>query len=58
MVNVTLTSVKGGIQPVQPITIGQSPTTVQTQSPEVEEVRDRIATFINLSKEKILVQES
>lgn len=58
VVKVTLTSVTGEIQPVQPITIGQPPTTVQTQSPKAEEVRERIATFINLAKEKILVQES
>ena len=57
-VNVTLTSVKGEIQPVQPVTIGQSPTAVKTQSLKAEEVREKIATFINLSKDKILVQES
>ena len=58
VVNVTLTSVKGEIQPVQPITIGQSPTTVKTQSPKADDVRERIATFISLSKDKIIVQES
>ena len=58
LVSVTLTSVKEEIQPVQPITIGQSPTTVKTQSPKVDEVRERIAAFISLSKDKIIVQES
>ncbi|HWQ43031.1 MAG TPA: stage III sporulation protein AF [Desulfosporosinus sp.] len=58
MVKVTLTSVKEEILPVQPITIGQSPTTVKTQSPKAEEVKERIAAFISLSKDKIIVQES
>lgn len=58
VVNVTLTSVKGEIQPVQPITIGQSPTTEKTQSAKADEVRERIAAFISLSKDKIIVQES
>jgi len=58
VVKVMLTSVKGEIQPVQPITIGQSPTTVKSQSPKAEDVRERIATFISLPKEKIIVQES
>jgi len=56
-VNVTLTSTKGEIRPVQPITIGQSPLTSKTQSPKAEEVRERVSTFMNLSKEKVLVQE-
>lgn len=58
VVNVTLTSVKGEIQPVQPITIGRSPTNVNTQSAKAEDVRERIAVFISLSKDKIIVQES
>lgn len=57
-INVTLTSAKGEIQPVQPITIGQSPLPPKTQSPKAEEVREKISTFMSLSKEKILVQES
>lgn len=57
-VNVTLTSVKEEIQPIQPITIGQAPLGSQTQSSRAEEVREKIATFMNLPKEKILIQES
>ena len=58
-VNVTLTSAKGEIQPVQPITIGQqSPLTLKTQSSRAEKVLEKISTFMSLSKEKILVQES
>lgn len=57
-VKVMLTSVQETIQPVQPIIIGKSQTTVATQSPKAEELRERIATFMSLSKEKILVQES
>ena len=56
-VNVTLTSTKGEIQPVQPITIGQSPQPTTTLSPRTEEVREKIATFMSLSKDTILVQE-
>jgi len=57
-VNVRLTSVTGEIRPVQPVTIGQSPPSPQTQSPRAEEVREKIATFMNMSKEKIFIQES
>ena len=57
-VNVTLTSAKGEIQPIQPITIGQSPLTSKIQSPRAEKVRERISTFMSLSKETIFVQES
>jgi stage III sporulation protein AF len=57
-VNVTLTAAKGEIQPVQPITIGQSPQSPKAQSPKAEEVREKISTFMNLAKEKIFVQES
>jgi stage III sporulation protein AF len=58
-VNVTLTSVKEEVQPVQPIIIGQSPSTMITQfSSRAEEVREKISTFMSLSKENIFVQES
>lgn len=57
-VNVTLTTTKGEIQPVQPITIGPVPNTSKTLSPKAEEVREKISTFMNLPKEKIFVQES
>ena len=57
-VMVTLTSAKGEITPVQPITIGQSPTTTKTPSPKAEEVRERISALMNLSKEIIFVQEN
>lgn len=58
MIKVMLTSAKGEIQSVQPVTIGESPPTTQTQSPRAEEVRGKIATFLSLSNEKISVQES
>ncbi|MDR3541853.1 MAG: stage III sporulation protein AF [Desulfosporosinus sp.] len=57
-VNVTMTSVKGEIQPVQPITIGQTPLSPKTLSQRAETVREKIAAFMNLSKEKIIIQES
>lgn len=57
-VKVMLTAVKEEIQTVQPVIIGQPSSPVKTQSPKVEEVRERIATFMNLAKEKVLVQES
>jgi len=57
-VNVLLTSAQETIQPVQPIIIGESQTPKTTQSPKAEEVRERVATFMNLAKEKIFVQES
>ncbi|TGE34225.1 stage III sporulation protein AF [Desulfosporosinus sp. Sb-LF] len=56
MVSVTLTSVKGEIRPVQPIAIGQQRLT-NTQSTKAEEVRERVAALMSLSKDKILVQE-
>lgn len=58
MINVMLTSAKGEIQSVQPVTIGESSPTTQTQSLRAEEVRRNIATFLSLSNEKISVQES
>lgn len=57
-VKVMLTSAKGEIQAVQPIIIGKSTLPMKTQSQRAEEVRERIATFMNLSKEKVLIQES
>ena len=57
-VNVILTSAKEEIQSVQPIIIGQSPLTPKTQSPRAEKVREKISTFMSLSKETISVQES
>ena len=57
-VNVTLTSAKGEILPVQPIIIGQSSLTSQAQSLRAEEVREKISTFMCLPLETINVQES
>lgn len=57
-VNVLLTSAQETIQSVQPIIIGKSEKTVATQSAKTEEVRERIAAFMSLAKENILVQES
>lgn len=57
LVKVTLTSAKGEIPPVQPITIGQSPPTTKIQSPKAERARERIAEIMSISKEKIIVQE-
>ncbi|KUO78672.1 MAG: stage III sporulation protein AG [Desulfosporosinus sp. BRH_c37] len=58
LVKVTLTSAKGEIHPVPPITIGQSPPTSKNQSSRADSVRERIAVFMSISKEKIIVQES
>ncbi|ODA41706.1 stage III sporulation protein AF [Desulfosporosinus sp. BG] len=55
---VTLTSAKGEVEPIQPIIIGQSPLDPKPQSARAEAVREKIATFMSLAKEKILVQES
>lgn len=57
-VKVRLTSAKEEIQAVQPIIIGKSSLPAKTQSQRAEEVRERIATFMNLAKETILVEES
>jgi stage III sporulation protein AF len=57
LVKVTLTSALGEIPVVQPITIGQSPPTTNNQSPKAENVRERIAQIMSISKEKIIVQE-
>lgn len=57
LVKVTLTSAKGEIPPVQPITIGQSPPTTKNQSPKADRARERIAEIMSISKEKIIVQE-
>lgn len=58
LVKVTLTSAKGEIPPVQPITIGQSPPTTKNQSPKADRARERIAEIMSISKEKIIIQES
>lgn len=58
LVKVTLTSAKGEIPPVQPITIGQSPPTTKNQSPKADRARERIAEIMSIPKEKIIVQES
>ena len=57
LVNVTLTSAKEGIPPVQPITIGQPPPATENQSPRADSVRERISSIMSISKEKIIVQE-
>ena len=57
LVKVTLTSAKGAIPPVQPITIGQSSPTTKDQSPRADRTRERIAEIMSISKEKIIVQE-
>lgn len=57
LVKVTLTSEKGKIPPVQPITIGQSPSTTKNQSTRADSARERIAEIMNISEEKIIVQE-
>lgn len=55
---VNLTSDKKEIKPVPPITIGQASPPESKSSPKAEEVREKIATFMNLSKDVISVQES
>ena len=57
LIEVTLTSAKGEILPVQPVTIGQSPPPTQNQSLVADRVRERIAELMSISKEKIIVQE-
>lgn len=56
-VQVTLTSDKE-IQAVQPIIIGESTSPMKPQSQRAKIVQERIATFMNLSEEKIFVEES
>lgn len=55
---VTITSAKEEVKPVKPITIGKVPPTEKKNSSRTEEVREKISTFMNLSKELIIVQES
>jgi stage III sporulation protein AF len=57
LIEVTLTSAKGEIPPVQSITIGQSPPPTNNQSPRAHRVRERIAELMSISKEKIVVKE-
>lgn len=57
LVKVTLTSAEGEIPPVQPITIGQSPSSTKIQSQRAENARERIAVIMSISKDKIIVQE-
>lgn len=57
-INVLLTASRETIQSVKPIIIGESTMPETTQSPKVEEVRERIATFMSIPKEKIIVQET
>jgi stage III sporulation protein AF len=57
LIEVTLTSTRGEISPVQPVIIGQSPPPTQNQSPRAERVRERIAELMSISQEKIIVQE-
>ncbi|KGP74814.1 stage III sporulation protein AG [Desulfosporosinus sp. Tol-M] len=57
LIEVTLTSAKGEISPVQSVTIGQSPPPTENQSPRADRVRERIAELMSISQEKIIVQE-
>jgi len=57
-IHVSLTSAQETIQLVKPVIIGEPQDTVSRQTPKAEEVRERIATFMNLAKEKVFVQES
>lgn len=57
-VQVRLISDKEEIQAIQPIIIGDSTSPKKPQSRRAEIVQERIATFMNLSEEKIFVQES
>lgn len=56
-VNVLLKATRETIQSVQPVTIGNSPTPSEIQTPKAEEVKERIATFMSLAKENIFVAE-
>ena len=57
LVKVIITSAKGEIPPVQPITIGQSPPPTENQSPRADSARERISEIMSISKDKIIVQE-
>ncbi len=57
LVKVTLTSAKGEIPLVKPITIGQPPPTTDSQSTRADSLRERIAVIMRIAKEKIIVQE-
>lgn len=57
-INVLLTASRETIQSVKPVIIGESTVPETTRSPKVEEVRERIATFMSIAKEKIIVQET
>ena len=57
-VQVMITADKGEIQVVQPIVIGGDTLPTKIQSPRAQTVQERIATFLNLSKDIIFVQET
>lgn len=58
-VRVMITADKGEIETVKPIIIGgESTLPTKIQSPRVQTVQERIATFLNLSKDIIFVQET
>lgn len=57
-VKVLLTAHQETVKPVQPIVIGEDTISDLSQTPKAERVKERIATFLNLSSEKISVQES
>ncbi len=57
LVKVILTSAKGEIPPVQPISIGQSPPTTKNQSARADSARERISEIMSISKDKIIVRE-
>lgn len=57
-IKVILKTSQDTIQSIQPIIIGKDADMSEQQSPKTEEVRERIATFISVAKEKIIVVES
>ncbi|AET66702.1 Stage III sporulation protein AF (Spore_III_AF) [Desulfosporosinus orientis DSM 765] len=57
-IKVILKPAQDTIQSIQPIIIGKSENTAAQQSPKTEEVRERIATFMSIAKEKVTVEES
>jgi len=55
---VDLDASKGDVKPVQPIIIGQPESVVLQQSSRAENVQKKIAEFLDLPKEKIIVREN
>lgn len=56
-VNIRLLEVESAVQPIEPVTIGQSAPVVKELSVKAREVQERVANLMELKKEQIIIQE-